>query len=148
MSSRDRVRAAWIGDVAYRPEGWEWSKFDQDTELLVDATAFRSWPVPPARGSLRWVIFLLTTDWLGAGPDPVLAARSAAAVGLTHSLAALWAGIGTTVNAIAVPRRSNLVTSADVAHALRYFADPLNGYVTGQVLNICGGQTLVAALTA
>ena len=36
--------------------------------------------------------------------------------------------------------------SADVARAVGFFADPLNGFVTGQVLYVCGG-TSVGSLT-
>jgi len=36
--------------------------------------------------------------------------------------------------------------SADVARAVSFFADPVNSYVTGQVLYVCGG-TSVGALT-
>ena len=34
----------------------------------------------------------------------------------------------------------------DVARAVRFFADPANSYVTGQVLYVCGG-TSVGSLT-
>jgi NAD(P)-dependent dehydrogenase (short-subunit alcohol dehydrogenase family) len=32
--------------------------------------------------------------------------------------------------------------SADVARAVRFFADPANGFVTGQVLYVCGGTSV------
>ena len=35
--------------------------------------------------------------------------------------------------------------SADVARAVAFFADPANGFVTGQVLYVCGGTTLGVA---
>jgi NAD(P)-dependent dehydrogenase (short-subunit alcohol dehydrogenase family) len=30
----------------------------------------------------------------------------------------------------------------DVARAILFFADPLNGYVTGQTLYVCGGASI------
>jgi NAD(P)-dependent dehydrogenase (short-subunit alcohol dehydrogenase family) len=32
--------------------------------------------------------------------------------------------------------------SADVARAVAFFADPANGFVTGQVLYVCGGTSV------
>jgi NAD(P)-dependent dehydrogenase (short-subunit alcohol dehydrogenase family) len=31
---------------------------------------------------------------------------------------------------------------ADVARAVGFFADPLNSFVTGQVLYVCGGSSI------
>ena len=47
--------------------------------------------------------------------------------------------------AAAVPVR-RLGEAADVARAVAFFADPANGFVTGQVLYVCGG-TSVGSLT-
>ncbi len=35
-----------------------------------------------------------------------------------------------------------LATSADVAHAVAFFLDERSSYITGQVLYVCGGQTI------
>jgi NAD(P)-dependent dehydrogenase (short-subunit alcohol dehydrogenase family) len=43
--------------------------------------------------------------------------------------------------AAAVPVR-RLGEAADVARAVAFFADPLNGFVTGQVLYVCGGTSV------
>jgi NAD(P)-dependent dehydrogenase (short-subunit alcohol dehydrogenase family) len=43
--------------------------------------------------------------------------------------------------AAAVPVR-RLGEAADVARAVRFFADPQNGFVTGQVLYVCGGTSV------
>ena len=43
--------------------------------------------------------------------------------------------------AASVPVR-RLGESADVARAVRFFADPVNGFVTGQVLYVCGGTSV------
>ena len=32
--------------------------------------------------------------------------------------------------------------SADVARAVRFFVEPANGFVTGQVLYVCGGTSV------
>jgi len=47
--------------------------------------------------------------------------------------------------AAAVPVK-RLGEAADVARAVRFFVDPDNGFVTGQVLYVCGG-TSVGSLT-
>jgi len=40
-----------------------------------------------------------------------------------------------------VPVR-RLGEAADVARAVRFFVDPENGFVTGQVLYVCGGTSV------
>ena len=32
--------------------------------------------------------------------------------------------------------------AADVARAVRFFVDPANGFITGQVLYVCGGTSV------
>jgi NAD(P)-dependent dehydrogenase (short-subunit alcohol dehydrogenase family) len=43
--------------------------------------------------------------------------------------------------AAAIPVR-RLGEGADVARAVRFFTDPLNSFVTGQVLYVCGGSSI------
>jgi NAD(P)-dependent dehydrogenase (short-subunit alcohol dehydrogenase family) len=43
--------------------------------------------------------------------------------------------------AAAIPVK-RLGESADVARAVRFFADPANSFVTGQVLYVCGGSSI------
>ena len=45
--------------------------------------------------------------------------------------------------AASVPVR-RLGEAADVARAVSFFADPANGFVTGQVLYVCGGRSLAS----
>lgn len=39
-----------------------------------------------------------------------------------------------------------LGTPEDVANAVMYFVDPQNGFVTGQVLYVCGGSSVGAVV--
>ena len=95
------------------------------------------------------------------------AASKAALVGMTRSWAMELAGAGITVNAIApgpidtdmyrdmnppggpVDKRiregipvGRLGTTEDIANAVSFFADGRSGFVTGQVLFVCGGLSI------
>lgn len=102
---------------------------------------------------------------LGKKARTVYSASKAAMVGLTRTWAMELGPYGITVNAIApgpvltdLFKRNNppevaakLVEHAivgragtpdDIARAVLFLADPANGYVTGQVLHVCGGASL------
>jgi 3-oxoacyl-[acyl-carrier protein] reductase len=102
---------------------------------------------------------------LGKKARTVYSATKAAMVGLTRTWAMELGPHGITVNAIApgpvlteLFKKNNppevaakLVEHAivgragtpdDVARAVLFLADPANGYVTGQVLHVCGGSSL------
>ena len=102
---------------------------------------------------------------LGKKARTVYSSTKAAMVGLTRTWAMELGPHGITVNAIApgpvlteLFRKNNppevaakLVEHAivgragtpdDVARAVLFLADPANGYVTGQVLHVCGGSSL------
>jgi 3-oxoacyl-[acyl-carrier protein] reductase len=107
---------------------------------------------------------------LGKPERIVYSATKAGLIGLTRTLAMELGGDRITVNAVApgpiateLFRKSNpegapqtkriidsivvkrLGTAEDVARATMFFLSPDNGFVTGQVLYVCGGTTLGVA---
>ena len=107
---------------------------------------------------------------LGKPERIVYSATKAGMIGLTRTLAMELGGDQITVNAVApgpiateLFRKSNpegapqtkriidsivvkrLGTADDVARATMFFLSPDNGFVTGQVLYVCGGTTLGVA---
>lgn len=134
----------------------------QATMLLTQACL----PTLRACGHGR-VVNMASRAALGKTERIAYSAAKAGLIGMTRTLAMELGGDGITVNAIApgpiateLFRRSNpegaprtqrildsivvkrMGTPEDVARAALFFLAPENGFVTGQVLYVCGGTTL------
>jgi hypothetical protein len=143
---------------------------DGSVELLVDAAVLDAATpleaavdavtrVLAAGGALRRVVSVVTTAWLGVDGDEREALRCAAVVAHSRAQALRRAAGGVTVNTIAlatayrtgdVPAGAPLARSvgaADLANALRFFADPESHYITGQTLNVCAGTTVLSSMS-
>lgn len=114
------------------------------------------------------VIMIASRAALGAANRTAYSATKAGIIGMTRTWALELAPFGITANAVApgpiadtdmfhqiIPKGSErehalanaipvkrLGRSSDVARAVMFFADPDNGFVTGQTLFVCGGSSV------
>jgi NAD(P)-dependent dehydrogenase (short-subunit alcohol dehydrogenase family) len=123
----------------------------------------------PAMREARFgrVILLSSRAALGAQTRTAYSATKAGMLGMARTWALELAGDGITVNVVAPgPIRTDMFydvveagsekerslaasvpvkrlgESADVARAVRFFADPASSFITGQVLYVCGGTSV------
>lgn len=126
----------------------------------------------PAMQSARdgRIVSIASRAMLGLPSRTAYAAAKAALVGATRSWATELAQHGITANIVAPasvdtplwqqlnppegPRRARILAGIpmgrlaqpeDVAQAVAFFLDPRSGYVTGQTLFVCGGQSMAAS---
>ncbi|MFG2767614.1 SDR family oxidoreductase [Streptomyces rubiginosohelvolus] len=124
---------------------------------------------PAEQGGSR-IVIVASRDSLGWPSRPELAAQSGALISAARSLALQLGRTGTTVNVISAlppegsrlraadrPENTHLyeptaltpqpVTVDDIAETVAFFLDQRSGYITGQVLNCCGGASLLSSLS-
>ncbi len=113
------------------------------------------------------VVAVSTRDWLGWPDRPRSAAASAALIAAVRSLALAHGRAGITVNAVVSmravesdapapgtrlrdprPLTGDPVDDEDVAAAVAFLLDPRSAYITGQVLQCCGGSSLLSSMSA
>jgi len=160
------IRPALLPDV-------ELDDLDALVELHLGAAIQLVQATLPAMRAQRFgrIVLLSSRAAVGLATRTSYSATKAGMLGMARTWALELAGDGITVNVVApgpirtdmfhdvVPAGSEkeralaaavpvrrLGEAADVARAVRFFADPGNGFVTGQVLYVCGG-TSVGSLT-
>ena len=157
------IRPALLADV-------DLDDLDAVTELHLGSTITLAQAVLPAMRAARYgrIVLLGSRGALGLATRSVYAATKAGMVGLARTWALELAADGITVNVVApgpirgtemfhavVPAESErerrladaipvrrLGTPEDVARAVDFFVDPGSGFVTGQVLYVCGGASV------
>jgi 3-oxoacyl-[acyl-carrier protein] reductase len=127
-------------------------------------------PLWKAAGGGR-VVNIASRTWLSGGPVAYTTSK-AGVVGLTRALAVELAALNVTVNAVApsmvitpfsrgerteaefaafaerhrkITPLGRLASPQDVANAVAFFASDQAGFVTGEILHVCGGAQLAAA---
>ena len=145
--------------------------FDAGVNLHLRAPVILAQACLPAMKAARFgrIVNISSRVILGKKARTVYSSTKAGMVGLTRTWALELGAFGITVNAIApgpvlteLFRKNNppevakrLIESAivgragtpdDIARAVLFFAAPENGYVTGQVLHVCGGSSLGTAI--
>jgi NAD(P)-dependent dehydrogenase (short-subunit alcohol dehydrogenase family) len=156
------IRPALLADV-------QLADLDALVELHLGAAIQLVQAALPAMRARRFgrVVLLSSRAAVGLATRTSYSATKAGMLGMARTWALELAGDGVTVNVVApgpirtdmfhdvVPAGSEkeralaasvpvkrLGEAADVARAVRFFLDPGNGFVTGQVLYVCGGTSV------
>jgi NAD(P)-dependent dehydrogenase (short-subunit alcohol dehydrogenase family) len=156
------IRPALLADV-------QLADLDALVELHLGAAIQLVQAALPAMRARRFgrVVLLSSRAAVGLATRTSYSATKAGMLGMARTWALELAGDGVTVNVVApgpirtdmfhdvVPAGSEkeralaasvpvkrLGEAADVARAVRFFVDPGNGFVTGQVLYVCGGTSV------
>jgi 3-oxoacyl-[acyl-carrier protein] reductase len=145
--------------------------FEHGVNLHLRAPVILAQACLPAMKAARFgrIVNISSRVILGKKSRTVYSSTKAGMVGLTRTWALELGAFGITVNAIApgpvlteLFKKNNppevakrLIDSAivgragtpdDIARAVLFFAAPENGYVTGQILHVCGGSSLGSAI--
>ncbi|MDP3082370.1 MAG: SDR family oxidoreductase, partial [Rubrivivax sp.] len=157
------IRPALLADVRLED-------LDALTELHLGSAIVLAQAVLPAMRAQRFgrIVLLSSRGALGLATRSAYSATKAGMIGMARTWALELAGEGITVNVVApgpirgtemfhdvVPADSDrerkladaipvkrLGTPEDVARAVDFFVDAGNGFVTGQVLYVCGGASV------
>jgi NAD(P)-dependent dehydrogenase (short-subunit alcohol dehydrogenase family) len=157
------IRSALLADVKLED-------LDALAELHLASAITLAQAVLPAMRERRFgrIVLIGSRGALGLATRSAYAATKAAMIGLARTWALELAADGITVNVVApgpirgtemfhevVPAASErerrlaaaipvgrLGAPEDVARAVDFFVDPANGFVTGQVLYVCGGASV------
>lgn len=138
-------------------------------QLLTAVERLRPHLRTRAEGGSR-ILVVASRDGLGWPSRADLAAQSGALVSAARSLALRLGRTGITVNVVAAlppegsplrdagrPENTHLyepealtphpVTTQDIAETAAFLLDARSGYITGQVLYVCGGASLLSSLS-
>ena len=157
------IRPALLGEVKLED-------LDVLTELHLGSAITIALAVLPTMRALGFgrIVLLSSRGALGLATRSVYSATKAGMIGMARTWALELAPAGITVNVVApgpirgtemfhavVPAESEreqklaeaipvkrLGTPEDVARAVDFFVDPGNGFITGQVLYVCGGASI------
>lgn len=157
------IRPALLGEVKLED-------LDALTELHLGSAITIAQAVLPTMRALGFgrIVLLSSRGALGLATRSVYSATKAGMIGMARTWALELAPAGITVNVVApgpirgtemfhavVPAASErehklaeaipvkrLGTPEDVARAVDFFVDPGNGFITGQVLYVCGGASI------